>query len=189
MTMMTWNVALITFGVLPLIFYATQVFRIKVRDSYRRIRTAIARINSHLQEHVSGMTVLQLFNRERRAYDKFSEVNDIHREAYKDAIMAHAVYYPVVEILSATAIASVIWFGGRSVLSGITTIGVLVAFMQYAQRFFRPIQDLSEKYNILQSAMASAERVFKLLDTHTEITPPSVVKKPTGPGQIDFAHV
>jgi ATP-binding cassette subfamily B multidrug efflux pump len=189
MTHMNWRLALITFAVLPLIAYATQVFRIKVRDSYRRIRTAIARINAHLQEHVSGMTVLQLFNRERRAYDKFSEVNDIHREAYKDAIMAHAVYYPVVEVLSATAIASVIWFGGRSVLSGITTIGVLVAFMQYAQRFFRPIQDLSEKYNILQSAMASAERVFKLLDTHTEITPPAIVKTPTGPGQIDFDHV
>ena len=186
---MNWRLALITFAVLPLIAYATQVFRIKVRDSYRRIRTAIARINSHLQEHVSGMTVLQLFNRERRAYDKFSEVNDVHREAYKDAIMAHAIYYPVVEVLSATAIAAVIWFGGNNVIRGITSIGVLVAFMQYAQRFFRPIQDLSEKYNILQSAMASAERVFKLLDTHTEITPPAVAKTPIGPGLIEFDHV
>jgi len=211
MTMMNWKLALITFAVLPLIFYATQVFRIKVRDSYRRIRIAIARINSHLQEHVSGMTVLQLFNRERRAYDKFSEVNDVHREAYKDAILAHAVYYPVVEVLSSVAIATVIWFGGNQVLRSVatltvsmglakglphfhllptlTTLGVLVAFMQYAQRFFKPIQDLSEKYNILQSAMASAERVFKLLDTPTEITPPAVVKMPTGPGQIDFDHV
>ncbi len=211
MTAMNWKLALITFAVLPLITYATQVFRIKVRDSYRRIRTAIARINSHLQEHVSGMTVLQLFNRERRAYDKFSEVNDSHREAYKDAILAHAIYYPVVEVLSAVAIASVIWFGGTQVmhlvmtltvslgfakgvpqfhlLPTLTTLGVLVAFMQYAQRFFRPIQDLSEKYNILQSAMASAERVFKLLDTHTEIVPPAVTKTPTGPGQIDFDHV
>jgi ATP-binding cassette subfamily B protein len=211
MTMMNWKLALITFAVLPLIAYATQVFRIKVRDSYRRIRTAIARINSHLQEHVSGMTVLQLFNRERRAYDKFSDVNDVHREAYKDAILAHAVYYPVVEILSSVAIATVIWFGGNQVLRKVTTLtvsvglakglphfhllptlttlGVLVAFMQYAQRFFKPIQDLSEKYNILQSAMASAERVFKLLDTPTEITPPAVIKTPTGPGQIDFDHV
>jgi len=211
MTMMNWKLALITFAVLPLIIYATQVFRIKVRDSYRRIRTAIARINSHLQEHVSGMTVLQLFNRERRAYDRFSEVNDAHREAYKDAILAHAIYYPVVEILSSVAIATVIWFGGNQVLHFVmtrtvslglakgwpqfqllptlTTLGVLVAFMQYAQRFFKPIQDLSEKYNILQSAMASAERVFKLLDTATEITPPAVTQKPTGPGQIDFDHV
>ena len=211
MVLMNWKLALITFAVLPVIIYATQVFRIKVRDSYRRIRTAIARINSHLQEHVSGMTVLQVFNRERRAYDKFSEVNDVHREAYKDAILAHAIYYPVVEILSAVAIATVIWFGGGQVwrgvwtltasfgitqgvphlhwLSTLTTLGVLVAFMQYAQRFFRPIQDLSEKYNILQSAMASAERVFKLLDTPAEITSPVAVKTPVGPGQIEFDHV
>jgi ATP-binding cassette, subfamily B, multidrug efflux pump len=189
MTHMNWRLALITFAVLPVIAYATQVFRIKVRDSYRRIRTAIARINSHLQEHVSGMVVLQLFNRERRAYDKFSEVNDIHREAYKDAILAHAIYYPVVEVLSATAIAGVIWFGGNNVLRGITTLGVLVAFMQYAQRFFRPIQDLSEKYNILQSAMASAERVFKLLDTPTEITTAATTQRPVGPSRIDFDHV
>src|SRR5450755_4703470 len=189
MMMMNWKLALITFAVLPLIIYATQVFRIKVRDSYRRIRTAIARINAHLQEHVSGMTVLQLFNRERRAYDKFSEVNDIHREAYKDAILAHAIYYPVVEVLSATAIAAVIWFGGRNVLSGITSIGVLVAFMQYAQRFFRPIQDLSEKYNILQSAMASSERIFKLLDTKAEIVSPPAPQLPDGPRRIEFDHV
>ncbi len=189
MTRMNWRLALITFAVLPLIAYATQIFRIKVRDSYRRIRTAIARINSHLQEHVSGMVVLQLFNRERRAYKKFSDVNSAHMDAYKDAILAHAIYYPVVEVLSATAIACVIWFGGNNVLRNITTLGVLIAFMQYAQRFFRPIQDLSEKYNILQSAMASAERVFKLLDTPTEITSPAVVQKPTGPGRIEFDHV
>jgi len=189
MCKMNWRLALITFAVLPLIAYATNVFRHKVRDSYRRIRTAIAKINSHLQEHISGMVVLQLFNREKRAYDKFSEVNYAHMDAYKDAIMAHAVYYPVVEVLSAVAIAGVIWFGGHDVLAGITTLGVLVAFMQYAQRFFRPIQDLSEKYNILQSAMASAERVFKLLDTPAEILSPAVTKAPKGPGCIEFDHV
>ena len=189
MLRMNWRLALITFAVLPVIAYATQVFRIKVRDSYRRIRTAIARINSHLQENVSGMAVLQLFNREQRAYDRFSEVNDVHREAYKDAILAHAVYYPVVEILSAAAIALVIWRGGHHVLAGITTLGVLVAFIQYAQRFFKPIQDLSEKYNILQAAMASSERVFKLLDSAPEITSPAVTKRPSGAGRIEFDHV
>jgi ATP-binding cassette subfamily B protein len=150
---------------------------------------AIARINAYLQEHVSGMVVLQLFNREERAYDKFSEVNSVHMDAYKDAIMAHAVYYPVVEVLSAIAIASVIWFGGNDVIRNTTTLGVLVAFIQYAQRFFRPIQDLSEKYNILQSAMASSERIFKLLDTPTEITSPAVTKTPDGLGRIEFDHV
>jgi ATP-binding cassette subfamily B protein len=189
MLRMNWRLALITFAVLPLIGIATKVFRDKVRDSYRRIRVAIARINAYLQEHVSGMVVLQLFNREERAFDKFSDVNAVHMDAFKDAIMAHAVYYPVVEVLSAIAIASVIWFGGNGVIRGATTLGVLVAFIQYAQRFFRPIQDLSEKYNILQSAMASSERIFKLLDTPVEITSPAVTKTPEGPGGIEFDHV
>src|SRR5580704_1553070 len=186
---MNRRLALITFAVMPLIILATKIFRDRVRDSYRRIRTAIARINAHLQEHVSGMTVLQLFNREKRAYDKFSEVNAQHMDAFKDAIMAHAVYYPVVEVLSSVAIASVIWFGGNDVIRNITTIGVLAAFIQYAQRFFRPIQDFSEKYNILQAAMASSERIFKLLDTPPEITSPAVTKAPEGPGRIEFDHV
>jgi ATP-binding cassette subfamily B multidrug efflux pump len=186
---MNWRLALITLAVLPLIAIATNIFRHKVRESYRRIRVAIARINAHLQEHISGMVVLQLFNREKRSFKKFSEVNEQHMEAFKDAIMAHAVYYPVVEFLSAVAIACVIWFGGNGVLRGITTLGVLVAFIQYSQRFFRPIQDLSEKYNILQSAMAAAERVFKLLDTPVEITSPARTKTPQGPGRIEFDHV
>jgi len=186
---MSWRLALITFAVLPLIFYATSIFRRKVRDSYRRIRVAIARINAYLQEHVTGIVVLQLFNREKRSYQEFEKVNRTHMDAFKDAILAHAIYYPVVEVLSATAIACVIWFGGNQVLRNFVTLGVLVAFMQYAQRFFRPIQDLSEKYNILQSAMASSERIFKLLDTPAEIVSPATPKVPQGPGRIEFDHV
>ena len=189
MMKMNWKLALITFAVLPVIFWATMIFRVKVRDSYRRIRVAIARINSYLQEAVSGMLVLQLFNREKRAFRQFSDINASHMEAFKDAIMAYAVYYPVVEILSAVAVAAIIWFGGNDVLRGTATLGVLVAFMQYAQRFFRPIQDLSDKYNILQGAMASSERIFKLLDTPVDIATPAVTKKPEGPGRIEFDHV
>jgi ATP-binding cassette subfamily B protein len=189
MLRMNWKLALITFAVLPLIFWATMIFRTKVRDSYRRIRVAIARINSYLQEHVSGMLVLQLFNREKRSYQQFSEVNKSHMDAFKDAIMAYAVYYPVVEVLSSIAVACIIWFGGLGVISSLTTLGVLVAFIQYAQRFFRPIQDLSDKYNILQSAMASSERIFKLLDTTVEIVSPAQTKIPSGPGRIEFDHV
>ena len=189
MMKMNWKLALITFAMLPLIVYATKIFRDKVRDSYRRIRTAIARINAYLQEAVSGMLVLQLFNREKRAFNKFSDINASHMDAFKDAIMAYAVYYPVVEIMSAIAIASIIWWGGNDVIRGVASIGVLVAFMQYAQRFFRPIQDLSEKYNILQSAMAAGERVFKLLDTKIEVTSPAITKQPQGPGRIEFDHV
>jgi ATP-binding cassette subfamily B multidrug efflux pump len=186
---MNWKLALITFAVLPFISIATKMFRDKVRDSYRRIRVAIARINAYLQEHVSGMMVLQLFNREKRAAEEFAKVNTIHMDAWQDAIMAHAVYYPVVEILSSMAIACVIWFGGNDVIRGTTTLGVLVAFIQYAQRFFRPIQDLSEKYNILQSAMASSERIFRLLDTPAEITSPAITEKAEGSGRIEFDHV
>jgi ATP-binding cassette subfamily B protein len=186
---MSWRLALITFAVLPLIFYATSIFRRKVRDSYRRIRVAIARINAYLQEHITGIVVLQLFSREEKAYERFEEINRTHMDAFKDAIMAHAVYYPIVEVLSAIAIACVVWFGGNEVLRNFVTLGVLVAFMQYAQRFFRPIQDLSEKYNILQAAMASSERVFKLLDTPAEIVSPPVLQVPQGPGRIEFDHV
>ncbi|HUS18571.1 MAG TPA: ABC transporter ATP-binding protein [Terriglobales bacterium] len=191
MLRMDWRLALITFAVLPLIFFATLRFRKSVRESFRRIRTAIARINAYTQEHISGMTVLQLFNREQRAYGEFKAVNQQHMEAYKDAILAHAIYYPVVEVLSAIAVASVIWFGGNQTLRDAVTPGVLVAFIQYAQRFFRPIQDLSEKYNILQSAMASSERIFKLLDVPVEITSPpaETVKTATGAGRIEFDHV
>ncbi len=186
---MNWRLALITFAVLPLIFYATSIFRRKVRESYRRIRIAIARINAYLQEHVTGIVVLQLFNREKKSYEQFEKINRTHMDAYKDAIMAHAVYYPVVEVLSATAIACVVWFGGGQVIRNIVSLGVLVAFMQYAQRFFRPIQDLSEKYNILQSAMASSERIFKLLDTSPEIVTPVSPKVAAGSGRIEFDHV
>src|SRR2546423_150 len=155
MLSVNWKLALITFSVLPFIFYATKLFRDRVRDSYRRIRVAIARINAHLQEHVSGMVVLQLFSREERAFQKFSDVNATHMDAFKDAIMAHAVYYPVVEILSSISIARVIWFAGNDVIRGAPTIGILAAFIPSAERCFRPIHDSSEKYNILQSAMAS----------------------------------
>ncbi len=199
MLWMNWKLALITFAVLPFIVVATKVFRDKVRDSYRRIRTAIARINAYLQEHVSGMVVLQLFNGERKAHQRFSEINRSHMDAYKDAIMAYAVYYPVVDFFSAIAIACVIWFGGQEVMGKAVahsisvetgaSLGVLIAFIQYAQRFFRPIMDFSEKYNILQSAMAASERIFKLVDTPVDIVSPAVTKKPEGPGRIEFDHV
>src|SRR3979411_2677844 len=190
MMKMNWKLALITFSVLPLIIFATLIFRDKVRDSYRRIRTAIARINSFLQEAVSGMLVLQLFNREKRAFNKFSDINASHMEAFKDAIMAYSVYYPVVEILSAIAIASIIWFGGNDVIRGVATLGVLVAFMQYAQRFFRPIQDLSEKFNILQSAMAASERIFRLLDgTVTIASDQKAIPLREPRGEIEFRNV
>jgi ATP-binding cassette subfamily B protein len=204
MLWMQWRLALITFAILPVIFWVTMIFRRSVRESYRRIRVAIARINAYLQEHISGMVVLQLFNREKRAFKSFAKINAQHMDAFKDAILAYSIYYPLVEILASIAIAAVVWFGGiwalkntglnlangvATTAGGVITVGVVTAFIQYAQRFFRPIQDLSEKYNILQSAMAASERVFKLLDTPAEVVSPAQTVTAEGPGRIEFDHV
>jgi ATP-binding cassette subfamily B protein len=192
MLSINWRLALLAFAVLPLILIVTRLFRDHVRESYRRVRAAIARINSFTQEHISGMGVVQLFNREERAYKDFEAVNRQHMIAFKDTIFAYALYYPAVELLSAVAIALVIWRGGFSVLShvaGGVTIGVLAMFIQYSQRFWRPIQDLSDKYNILQSAMAASERIFKLLDTPPEIVNPARIVKGDGSNRIEFRHV
>ncbi len=189
MLTINWWLALIAFAVLPLILVVTRLFRDSVRESYRRVRAAIARINSFTQEHISGMSVVQLFNREQRAYQDFEDVNRLHMIAFKDTIFAYALYYPAVELLSALAIALVIWRGGFGVLSGGVTIGVLAMFIQYSQRFWRPIQDLSDKYNILQAAMAACERIFKLLDTAPEIVNPPHPVAGDGSNRIEFRHV
>ena len=189
MLRMKWWLALLAFAVLPLIFIATRIFRKYVRDSYRRIRSAIARINSYTQEHITGMSLVQLFNRQDKAFRDFEAVNRTHMDAFKDSILAYALYYPAVEIFSSVAIALIIWIGGRGVLRGAVTVGILVAFIQYAQRFFRPIQDLSEKYNILQAAMAASERVFRLIDTQPEIVSPAHPIEGDHSGSIEFRDV
>src|SRR5580698_3950725 len=189
MLSISWWLALITFSVLPLILIVTRLFRNSVRESYRRVRAAIARINSFTQEHISGMSVVQLFNREQRAYKDFEDVNRLHMIAFKDTIFAYALYYPAVELLSSVAIALVIWRGGIGVLRGTVLIGTLAMFIQYSQRFWRPIQDLSDKFNILQAAMAACERIFKLLDTPAEIVSPAHPVAGDGSNRIEFRHV
>src|SRR5271157_4374943 len=187
MLAINWRLALIAFSVLPLILIVTRIFRNHVRESFRRVRAAIARINSFIQEYVSGMSVVQLFNREHRAYDHFEAVNRLHMIAFKDTIFAYALYYPAVDILSALAIALVVWWGGFGVLSGTVTIGVLAMFIQYSMRFWRPIQDLSDKYNILQAAMAACERIFKLLDTARRSSTRPILSQATGPTESNSA--
>ncbi len=190
MMKVNWRLALATFAVLPLIMVATWIFRDRVRDANRRIRTAIARINAFLQEHITGMSVVQIFNREKKSQEQFAELNRIHMEAYKDAITAFAVFFPAVELFSTTAIAIVFWYGGLLSFGGAVTVGVLIMFMQYAQRFFRPIQDLSEKFNILQSAMAACERIFKLLDEPLPAPPAEAPLPLDSPrGEIEFRNV
>jgi ATP-binding cassette, subfamily B, multidrug efflux pump len=185
-----WWLALLAFCVMPIILVVTRMFRNSVRESYRRVRAAIARINSFTQEHISGMAVVQLFNREKRAFDDFEVVNRQHMVAFKDTIYAYALYYPAVDILSSVAIALVLWWGGWSTLAhGTITIGMLAAFNMYSQRFWRPIQDLSDKYNILQAAMAACERIFKLMDTKAEIVSPARPKQGDSSNRIQFRHV
>jgi ATP-binding cassette, subfamily B, multidrug efflux pump len=183
--------ALVTFSPLPLMVLITYLFRNQVRDANRRIRTAIARINAFLQEHISGMTVVQLFNRERKARTQFADLNRIHMDAYKDAINAFAFFYPCVEFLSWGGIALIYFVGGLHVIAGTLTIGVLISYMMYAQRFFRPIQDLSDKFNILQSAMAASERIFKLLDEPLGVASrlPAPRRLPVPQGKIEFRNV
>ena len=170
-----WRLALASFAVVPFIYLAATVFRLRVRASYREVRVRIARINAYLQEHLSGMRVVQLFGREERAAAGFDAVNRAHLDANLRSITVYAVFFPVVELLTSIAIASLLVYGGARVLGHSLTIGVLAAFLQLLRRFFRPLQDLSEKFNILQSAMASSERVFALLDA------PETVRDPAAP--------
>ena len=167
-----WRLALVTFAVLPALFAVTMIFKRRVRVVYRKVRTRIAMLNAFIQEHVVGMIVVQLFGQEDRKFEEYSELNRQHTEANIESILHYLIFYPVVEILSAVAIALIVWYGGGQILLGALTLGGLVAFIQYSEKFFRPISDLSEKFNILQGAMASSERIFGLLDTENEIRTP-----------------
>ncbi len=184
------RLALDTLAVLPGILIVTMIFRKYVRDANRRIRTAIARINAFLQEYISGMSVVQLFNREKKAVEEFEKRNRDNMLAWRDAILAYALFYPAVEFLSFATIALIYWSGGNRILHGALSLGVLTAFTMFAQRFFRPIQDLSEKFNILQSAMAASERIFKLLDEPVLVeSDPNAIPLDCPRGEIEFRNV
>src|SRR3954465_949311 len=191
MLWMNWRLALVAFAVLPLIVLIAQWFRRNVRDSYRVVRGWIARINAFLQENITGMSTVQLFRREALNFARFDEIDRKHRDANVESIFYYAVFYPAIEAVSTLATALIIWYGGSSVLRNTLTLGALVAFIQYSQRFFRPISDMSEKFNVLQSAMASSERIFKLLDEPVEIeNPERPVQRPaSAAGHIVFDHV
>ena len=177
-------------AVMPLVVGATIIFRRTATQAYRRIRVAIARINSYLQEHISGIVVLQLFNREKKSAEEFERANRQHMEAFKDAIVAYGWFFPVIEFFAMLALALLLAYGGFRISQGALTLGTLIAFFQYGMRFFRPIQDLSEKYNLLQSAMAASERIFGLLDTPVAVTAPRSVKPfPEGPASVEFDAV
>ena len=188
---MNWKLALVAFSVVPIIFLVTQWFRRNVRDSYRKVRTWIARVNTFLQEHIGGMSTVQAFRQERRTFERFAEVNRGHRDANVESIFYYAVFFPAIEIVGALATSLIIWRGGGQVIERALTLGALVAFIQYSQRFFRPISDLSEKFNLLQAAMASSERIFTLLDTPVSVTSPATPTQKRAPaeGRITFDRV
>ncbi len=187
--LVNWKLALVTFSVLPLLFYTTFVFKRLVRASYRLIRVRIARINAFLQENITGMAVVQIFNRERKNFEIFDRLNRDHLDAFLKTILYYSVFYPAVRFISALAIALIIWYGGGRILTGALTFGALVAFIQYAEMFFRPIMDLSEKYNIMQSAMAASERIFGLMDSPPEPGLQSGKALPRLRGAIEFRNV
>jgi ATP-binding cassette subfamily B protein len=191
MLRLDWRLALVTFTVLPLVGVATFVFRALIRKAYRDIRVKLARINANMQESVTGVRVLQLFGRERQAMDRFAAINRDHLDANLRSITYYALFFPVIEVLTATALALILWYGGGETLQGAMTVGTVAAFLQYTRRFFRPLQDLSEKYNILQAAMASSERIFELLDTEPEIRDPAAPLHLPAPGrgEIEFRDV
>ncbi|MBU0472864.1 MAG: ABC transporter ATP-binding protein/permease [Bacteroidetes bacterium] len=187
---MEWELTLVSLSVLPILIYATFLFRKKVREAYRDVRFHLARLNSYTQEHITGMSIIQLFSKEKKEKEIFSEINEAHKKSNINSIFYYAVFYPIVEILSSAAVALIIWYGGGNIIQGTMTIGVLFAFIQYTEMFFRPIRDLSEKYNIMQTAMASSERIFKLLDNNTMIQDPEVPKALYNfRGNVDFKNV
>jgi ATP-binding cassette subfamily B protein len=187
---MNAELAVVAFSVLPLIFVVTLVFRARVRTTYRDVRTALARMNANLQENLTGMTTAHVMNREARQFEGFRRTNAGHRDANVRSIFYYALFFPTVELIGALATALIIWYGGRQVIGGGLTVGALVAFLMYANRFFRPISDMTEKYNILQSAMASSERIFTLLDDKVEVAPPAAPRViPAVAGEIVFDHV
>jgi ATP-binding cassette subfamily B protein len=187
---MNWELALVSLSVMPLLFYGTFLFRKKAREAYRQVRLQIARINSFMQEHITGMAVDQIFNREKRSFEKFSDINAAHRDANIKSIFYYALFYPGVDLIGAIAVGLILWYSGANVLGGTISLGTVMAFLQFNEMFWRPIRDLSEKYNILQTAMASSERVFQLLDDKAYVVAPSDPARPQEiRGEVEFRNV
>ncbi len=187
---MSWDLSLVTLAVLPALIYATFLFRKKVRENYRDVRKHLARLNSYMQERITGMNVVQIFAKEKQELKNFSSINKDNKDVNIQSVFYHAVFFPVVEMLSVISVGLIIWYGGGEVIQKNLTIGVLLAFLQYTEMFWRPVRDLSDKYNILQTAMASSERIFKLLDDNTIIKDPEVPKTVESiKGEVEFKNV
>src|SRR5690606_36317637 len=190
MLVIDWRLALVAFSVLPFMAWAAHWFRTNVRESYRQVRALVARLNAFLQEHLTGISTVQVFNQEARMAGRFDDINREHRDVNIRSIFYYASFYPIIEVLAWVSAALIIWFGSGWAESGTVSLGVLVAFLQYSRRFFQPISDLSEKFNLLQAALAASERVFGVLDSEPALLPPAEPKRPDEPrGHVVFDHV
>ncbi len=187
---MNWELSLVTIAILPVLFYSTFWFKERVRVSFLKVRDQISHLNSFVQEHINGMKVVQLFNREQYQHEKFKKINQDHKEAHIETIFYFSIFWPLVEVLASFAMALIVWYGGARALMGGVSFGILLAFIQYARQFFQPIRGLSEKFNTLQSALASSERIFEVLDTEHQINTPDSPKTLNNPkGYITFNNV
>ena len=187
---LNFKLALVTFSILPLLLAVTFYFRRKMREGFRMVRIRIARINSFLQEALSGMAIIQLFNRQDKSWKRFDELNQDHMQAHLYTVFYYALFFPLIELIASISMAIILWYGGLRVMDGALTFGVLVAFIQYVEKFYKPISDLSEKYNIFQAAMAASERIFGLMDTHESIqSPPAPVYRDRLAGKVTFRNV
>src|SRR5579884_789497 len=190
LVLLDWRLALVTFLVLPLLYAVSQRLQRELRDAYRAIRVRLSRLNAYVQESVSGMAVIQLFNRERQSFERFDDLNSDYLRASLRSVFFFSLLYPSVTVVGSLAVAAIIWYGGGQALQGTLTVGVLVAFIQYLQRFYEPIRDLAEKYNIMQQAMTSADRIFELLDEPEEVrNPASPVRLDEPRGEVEFDRV
>ena len=187
---MNWELSLVTIAILPVLFYATFWFKERVRVSFLKVRDQISHLNSFVQEHINGIKIVQVFNREQYQHEKFKKINQNHKEAHVETIFYFSIFWPLVEVFASFAMALIVWYGGARALMGGVSFGVLLAFIQYARQFFQPIRGLSEKFNTLQSALASSERIFEVLDTEHQINTPDSPKTLNNPkGYITFNNV
>lgn len=190
MFLMDWKLTLWSLSMIPILIWATAIFKKKVRITFLDVRDQVARLNSFIQEHINGMSIVQLFNREKKEFEKYVAINEEHKRAHVKTVYYFSIFWPIVEILSTIGMALVIWFGGASVLVEGLTFGVLVAFIQYVRQFFQPIRDISEKFNTLQSALAATERIVHVLDTENKIvSAPNAIKLAQKGGKIEFKDV
>ena len=184
-----WRLSLVSLSVMPLLLISAYVFKEKVKKSFTEVRNAVANLNAFVQEHITGMHIVQIFNREKEEYDRFKSINGLHRDANIRGVMYYSVFFPVVEIITALATGLVVWYGVKLIIGGDISYGVIVTFIIFINQFFRPIRQLADRVNTLQMGMVAAERVFKLIDETDQLEPTGTYKPGRIKGDVEFKNV